>query len=218
MKVSFSCPSCGISGSVDESFAGRQVRCNQCQYRFPIPALGSVEPDGYALDTPEPEESSFAPNPMHRRSESVYTPTRTDEPEGRARRRTAKRPARSSRKPKRTEGPGFAWGTWLIRGGIAAVVVLFLIAAIVPGGVVIVGKVLLIAGMGMILLGWGAGAFGAFSEDLLYGILYVAIPLYTAYYLVTRWEDLWRWFACSTAGVGVVLVGTQILRWSGVEA
>jgi hypothetical protein len=68
------------------------------------------------------------------------------------------------------------------------------------------------------LLGWGAGAFGAFSEDLLYGLLYVLIPLYSAYYLVTRWDDLWRWFACSTAGVGLVLVGTEILRWSGVEA
>jgi hypothetical protein len=38
------------------------------------------------------------------------------------------------------------------------------------------------------------------------------------YYLVTRWDDLWRWFACSTAGVGLVLVGTEILWWSGVEA
>ena len=218
MKVSFSCPSCGVSGSVDESFAGRQVRCNQCRYRFPIPSLGSVEPDGYALDAPEPEESAFPQTPMGRPSESVFAPTRSDEPEDRARRRARKRPAISPRKPKRPEREGFAWGTWLIRFGVAAVVILFLIAMIAPGGVVLVGRVLLIAGMGMVLLGWGAGAFGAFSEDLLYGLLYVLIPLYTAYYLVTRWDDLWRWFACSTAGVGIVLIGTQILRWSGVEA
>jgi hypothetical protein len=68
------------------------------------------------------------------------------------------------------------------------------------------------------LLGYAAGAYGAFCEDFLYGFLYLVIPLYTAYYLVTRWEDLWRWFACSTTGVGLVLFGTQLLRWSGVGA
>jgi hypothetical protein len=218
MKVSFACPSCGVSGSVDESFAGRQVRCNQCQYRFPIPAPGSVEPDGYALDAPEPKESTFAPMSTDRPTESVFAPTLSDEPEDKFRRRSARRLTPPSRKPKRRESGGFGWRTWLIRVGIAAVVVLFLIAVIAPGGVVIVGRVLLIAGMGMVILGWGAGAFGAFSEDLLYGLLYVLIPLYTAYYLVTRWDDLWRWFACSTTGVGLVVVGTEILRWSGVEA
>jgi len=30
------------------------------------------------------------------------------------------------------------------------------------------------------------GAYGAFSEDVIYGILYVVIPLYTGYYIVTR--------------------------------
>ena len=35
--------------------------------------------------------------------------------------------------------------------------------------------------------------YGAFSEDVLDGLLYITIPLYTAYYLVTRWEDLWIW-------------------------
>ena len=61
----------------------------------------------------------------------------------------------------------------------------------------------------------GAGAYGAFREDFLYGVLYLAIPLYTAYYLVTRWDDLRVWFACSTAGVALVLLGTEVIRWSG---
>ena len=81
MKVLFSCPSCGVSGSVDESFAGRQVRCNQCRHRFPIPAPGSVEPDGYALDAPEPEQPTFDASPMGRAAESVFSPTLSDEPE-----------------------------------------------------------------------------------------------------------------------------------------
>ncbi len=70
----------------------------------------------------------------------------------------------------------------------------------------------------MVLVGFGAGAYGAFSEDFLYGVLYLVIPLYTAYYLVTRWDDLWVWFACSTAGVALVLLGTEMVRWAGVGA
>src|SRR5208337_3868253 len=60
-----------------------------------------------------------------------------------------------------------------------------------------------------------AGAYGAFSEDALYGLLYITIPLYTAYYLVTRWEDLWIWVTCATVGVGLVLLGTEMVRWAG---
>ena len=60
-----------------------------------------------------------------------------------------------------------------------------------------------------------AGAYGAFSEDALYGLLYITIPLYTAYYLVTRWEDLWIWITCATVGVGLVLIGTEMVRWAG---
>jgi hypothetical protein len=37
----------------------------------------------------------------------------------------------------------------------------------------------------------------------------------TAYYLVIRWEDLWIWITCATAGVGFVLVGTGLVRWAG---
>ena len=68
----------------------------------------------------------------------------------------------------------------------------------------------------MILVGYGAGAYGAFSEDFLYGVLYLVLPLYNAYYLVTRWDDLWKWFLCSTVGVGFVAVGTRLLEWGGV--
>jgi hypothetical protein len=81
---------------------------------------------------------------------------------------------------------------------------------------VIAGSSLTILGMVMVLVGFAAGAYGAFCEDFLYGILYLAIPLYTAYYLVTRWDDLRWWFATSTAGVGLVALGTAMLRWAGV--
>ncbi len=94
--------------------------------------------------------------------------------------------------------------------------VLAAIALFAPRGPILVGSVLLALGTLMVLFGFGVGAYGAFREDVLYGLLYLAIPFYTAYYVVTRWDDLWVWFACSTVGVGLVMLGTEILRWNGV--
>ena len=72
---------------------------------------------------------------------------------------------------------------------------------------------LAIVGALMVLVGYGAGAYGAFSEDVIYGILYVLIPLLTGYYIVTRWDDLWVWFACSTGRL--IVLGTGVLQWGG---
>ena len=88
---------------------------------------------------------------------------------------------------------------------IVLVVVLALIVLLAPQGTLIAGCVLMGIGGVMILVRFSAGAYGAFCEDFIYGVLYLVIPLYTAYYMATRWEDLWVWLACSTAGVGLIL-------------
>ena len=74
---------------------------------------------------------------------------------------------------------------------------------------------MILLGMVLVLVGYAAGAYGVFSEDFLYGFCYLVFPLYTAYYLVTRWDDLRTWCIGSTVGVGLVMLGTAILRWSG---
>jgi hypothetical protein len=101
-----------------------------------------------------------------------------------------------------------------VAAGIASVLILTGIAILAPGGLWLVGCILLVVGSLLVLAGYVAGAYGAFSEDFLYGFFYLLIPLYTAYYMVTRWEDLWVWFACSTVGVGMVFLGTELIRWS----
>src|SRR4051794_29112318 len=107
MNVGVSCPSCGAPGLVDESFAGRQVRCKHCRYRFAVPAVGEEQPDGYALEGPDRDRADVPAMP-DRGSESVYAPTRSDEPVMKARRRPTKRPgSASARKSARPEGPGF---------------------------------------------------------------------------------------------------------------
>jgi hypothetical protein len=119
---------------------------------------------------------------------------------------------------RRKRGTTSGWWKWLI--GFAAMTVLALVAVslILPSGTLIAACVVIVIGSVMLLTGFFVGAYGAFREDVLYGLLYILIPLYTAYYLVTRWDDLWVWCACSTAGVGLILLGTEIARWSGVGA
>ena len=209
MKISFACPSCGAAGSADEALVGRQVRCKPCQHRFVIPgAAEAAGPGGYLLDDPIPGALSASPT-----AGAVFVSSRGDEPSVFVSPRKSK-PTRPSKS--RREGPGFAWRTWLIRGGVVAAIALAAVALIAPRGLVVVGSILLGLGAAMVLVGYFAGAYGAFSEDFLYGFLYLVIPLYTAYYLVTRWEDLWKWTVCSTLGVGFVALGTEMLRWAGM--
>lgn len=220
MKTSFACPSCGAAGAADAAFAGRQVRCKHCGHRFPIPDDDGdgdgdgPEGDAYALDEPARVATTSPPR------ESVFVTPRGDEPPA-----SPSAPPRRS-KPTRPAGGTTArsreadlpWRTWLARGGVVALIALAAVALIAPSGVLIVGNVLLALGSGMVVVGYFAGAYGAFCEDFLYGVLYLGVPLYTAYYLVTRWDDLWVWFACSTAGVAVVLLGTGLVQWAGGPA
>ena len=82
-------------------------------------------------------------------------------------------------------------------------------------GTWLAGCILVAVGGIMVPMAYFAGAYGAFSEDSLYGLLYLLIPFYAGYYLVTRWEDLWIWITSASVGVGLVLIGTELIRWAG---
>jgi hypothetical protein len=213
MRISFACPSCAAGGSVDASAAGRLARCKHCGCRFTIPRPGEPDTAGYSLEGPdEPSDSSHATVPP---PDSTFVRSRRENataPPRQPKRRAPEATARTTRK----RVSRFPWGTWLIRGAIATALVLAAIAFLAPNGKLIAGCFLMALGGLMIVAGYVAGAYGAFHEDFLYGFLYLVIPLYTAYYIVTRWEDLWVWFACSTAGVGLVFLGTEVARWGGV--
>ena len=87
-----------------------------------------------------------------------------------------------SRPARRRVSTGFArrsdfpWLTWLIRGGVALLLLLTGIALFAPHGTWLVGCVLMAIGSILVPLAYFAGAYGAFSEDSLYGLLYLLIP------------------------------------------
>lgn len=212
MRIRFACPSCGAAGTVDAASAGKSARCKQCGGRFTIPGPEQPRADVYPLDEPD-QDVSRTPEPAGEPS-STFVASRGDEPPS----REPKRARKTSTRPKRKRRTERAWGKWLIRGAVAAVIALAATALIAPRGTLIVGCILIVIGCVLILAGYGAGAFGAFSEDFIYGVLYLLVPLYAGYYLLTRWDDLWIWFTCATAGFGLILLGTELLRWSGVAA
>lgn len=202
MKTPFACPSCAGAGAVDAALVGRQVWCTHCGHHFTLAIAGAPEAEVYAMNEP----TGGPPR------ESVFVTSRGDEPTAAAPPRRSERPA--PRATARRREAAFPWRPWIVRGGSVAVLVLAAIALTAPRGAWVVGSLLLILGSAMVMVGYGAGAYGAFSEDFLHGCLYLAVPLYTGYYLVSRWGDLWPWFACSTAGVALVLLGTGLLQWA----
>lgn len=211
MRVSFACPSCAAKGSVDSVHVGKRVRCKHCGADFTIPKPDDEEADVYALDEVAEPPARWVPQSAN--PEAVFVPSRSDGERSPDRGRRARQEAAPVRR--RRDEPEFPWQSWLLGGGIGLAVVLVLIALLAPHGLWLAGCILLVLGSLMVLLGYGAGAYGAFHEDLLYGLLYLSIPLYTAYYMVTRWEDLWAWLTCSTVGVGLILLGTELIRWAG---
>ncbi len=214
MNVSFACPSCNASGSVDAVHIGKQARCKHCGAHFSIPDPEDSQPDVYALEEPSPQAARARSNsPVE---DAVFLPARADATSavGRPRRRERSVSAPTSRSVRASKSD-FPWQTWLIRGGVGLVLILTAIAFLALDGTWLVGCILMAIGGILVPVAYFAGAYGAFSEDALHGLLYITIPLYTAYYLVTRWEDLWIWVTCATVGVGLVLIGTEMVRWVG---
>ncbi len=214
MNVSFACPSCHATGSVDAVHIGKQVRCKHCGARFAIPDPETSQPDVYDLEAPPERSPDDLPESFA--GEAAFVRARTD---GRAAvvKPRWREPSRSPPPPRRIRASSSdsRWLAWLFRGGFALVLILSSIALFAPHGTWLVGCMLIAIGGILVPVAYLAGAYGAFSEDSLYGLLYILIPLYAGYYLVTRWEDLWIWITCATIGVGLVMLGTELIRWAG---
>jgi hypothetical protein len=214
MNVSFACPSCNAAGSVDAVHIGKQVRCKHCGAHFAIPDPEDSQPDVYALEEPSPQAATARSNsPVE---DAVFVPARGDATSAGDRpRRKERSVSGSTSQSVRASKSDFPWQTWLVWGSVALVLILTAIALLAPHGTWLAGCILISIGGILVPVAYFAGAYGAFSEDVLYGLLYIMIPFYAAYYLVTRWEDLWIWITCATVGVGLVLIGTGMVRWAG---
>ncbi len=211
MPIAFTCPRCGKSYSVDAALAGRTGKCGSCGRPMKIPHFvddgdDTIATEGY--DLTEPLGVAAGPE-----EQSVFVPAGLDPEVPRQFRQ--RRPASSTRqgRPRRDDDDE----PFLVRhrtGLIAIPVVLLaglgLTALAVPGGTLIAACVLAGLGSLMVLVGYCVGASAAFHEDSLYGFFYLIFPFYSAYYILTRFEDLWPWFVAMTLGAGLIAVGGKI--------
>ena len=168
MKISFACPSCNASGTVDAVHIGRQVRCKRCGARFAIPDPEASQPDVYALEEPSP--GSMQDTSKRPAEDAVFVPARADAMTTIERpRRRERSTSGSNTRSDRTSNSDIPSRTWLFWWAGALVLVLTAIALLAPGN--LAGGVYPRWAFGSILVpvAYFAGAYGAFSEDSLYG-------------------------------------------------
>jgi hypothetical protein len=91
-------------------------------------------------------------------------------------------------------------------------VVLVVLAVFVPGTRMNVGRGLALAGLILFVYGYGSGAYIAFTEDDLYGWLYLLFPPYTAYYFVSRWDEMSSRLVMLVVGLALLTGGGRLLE------
>ena len=69
-----------------------------------------------------------------------------------------------------------------------------------------------LAGLIVFLYGYGSGAYIAFTEDDLYGWLYLLFPPYAAYYFVSRWDEMSSRLVMLIVGLVLLAGGGRLLE------
>jgi DNA-directed RNA polymerase subunit RPC12/RpoP len=211
MKIPVTCARCGKRYEVDATFAGKRGKCATCGERMTIPdedqatSAPPAEPDSYQLDDARDSEqsTSFAP---------AQGSDGLEEPQ--PRRRVKKKNPRSSGRngsDRARSHPALSTRATLI-GLACAVVVLVSIAIFVPGARLNVGRAIALAGLILFFYGYGSGAYIAFTEDDLYGWLYLFFPPYAAYYYISRWEEMSSRLVMLILGLALLAGGGRLLE------
>lgn len=215
----FACPSCNAPGKARVDWAGRSVRCKHCKAIFEVPTPGEAAADAYALAITE--EDTPPPDPLRSANASesggsTFSPGFRDAPL-REPPRDRPRPRPKTEEDRRREIQGWTEDRRVrilaglaIFGALLAVVTFAIPSLRMVGGGVLIGLGFLLTAVGFFV-----GAYAAFCEDLLYGMAYLFIPIYTGYYLVTRFDDLWPYFSASTIGFVLFLAGSKAVELSG---
>lgn len=191
MPIAVVCAGCEKQYQVKDEMAGKKIRCPRCSEIITV--NGRAHDDVVVLDDDEDDDDYREPRAL---------------PEPRRRRRRDRRERRIRSDRGRGEMP---WG-WILGGiggaaALVAVAMCFLlppIAFVFAVGFVMVGLALnLIGGIGCLVK--------AFQEDVVCGILYLFVPFYGLYYLITRWDDVHPFGTCLLGGVGMQVIGIALI-------
>ena len=86
---------------------------------------------------------------------------------------------------------------------------LIILTVFVPGTRMNVGRAVALIGLILFVYGYVSGAYIAFTEDDLYGWLYLLFPPYAAYYFVSRWDEM-------SSRLVMLIVGLTLLSGGGM--
>ena len=210
MKIPITCTRCGKRYEVDTAFAGKRGKCASCGEHMTIPdndqaAPSQPESDAYQLDESHASEQATAFSPVKGID---------DGEDGQIRRRVKKRNSKSTPRRARDSARSplaLLSGTSLIGLGCVVFVLVF-IAVFVPGARLNIGRAIALAGLILFFYGYGSGAYIAFTEDDLYGWLYLLFPPYAAYYYVSRWDEMNSRFVMLILGLAMLAGGGHLLE------
>jgi hypothetical protein len=208
MKIPVTCANCGKRYEVDGAYAGKRGKCAACGARMTFPtddrpaSPAPSEPEAYQLDD---AHNSEQPN--------FFTPAQGSEiPEEAPPRRRVKRKNHGISGPrgrKAASSHSALSGRATLIGLTGVALVLVIVALFVPGTRINIGRAVALAGLVLFVYGYGSGAYIAFTEDDLYGWLYLLFPPYAAYYFVSRWDEM-------SSRLVMLIVGLTLLSGGGM--
>jgi hypothetical protein len=90
--------------------------------------------------------------------------------------------------------------------------VLALTALLLPSARSGVGRVIALSGLAVLFYGYASGAYIAFTEDDLFGWLYLLLPPFAAYYFVSRWDEMRSRLVLVFIGLALLSGGGRLLE------
>ena len=205
MKIPVTCATCGKRYEVDDAYAGKRGKCAACGARMAIPGgehSASSEPDAYQLDTAHDGEDATFFMPATGSKSLEETPPRRQ-----VKQKGSGTSGRKRLEPARSPLASLSARVTVI-GLTCVTLVLVVLVVFVPDTRINIGRAVALAGLILFVYGYGSGAYIAFTEDDLYGWLYLLFPPYAAYYFVSRWDEM-------SSRLVMLIVGLALLSGGG---
>jgi hypothetical protein len=213
MKISVMCEACRREYEVEDRYAGKTVKCAYCEKPMTIPAAPPAATPllvvgEYALEEPaDSAPPTFRAAPEERGEDQLGGT-------GQVKKSTVKRSTgKGKKKGKRRERSESAGSRSTVLVSLAVIAALLAIVAVfIPGIRTPVGVALALPGLLLFVYGYATGVYIAFTEDDLHGWLFLLIPIYAAYYIVSRWDDMYVRVIMVVAGLTLLAIGVRFLE------
>ncbi len=201
MTIQVTCDSCFMNYQLKDELAGRKVRCKQCQEIIEVPrpgakrAIRTEDPRDTDDGEDEPAEAPRAPAPGRRKK-------------------------KKKKKAQSAGSSGFRTGGLIIAGiAFACLFVLMcLVGFFVPAVQTVLGGGTALVGGGLLLVGGIGIIMAAFEEDVMCGVMYMVVPFYPLYFVITRFGDVWKMLLMQVGGTMLLVVGIMMYAMSQRDA